>query len=109
PLLQLVEVQHAKPLAQVLQEAKPVPKELYFASLRQIARGNPGILPDQADLLVAKQLRAAKLPDDVCLMALRASPCFRQLDSSQRMAAARSVLDTVDAPPAHKREEGNHR
>ena len=109
PLFQLVEVQHAKPLAQVLREPKPVPKELYFASLRQIARGNPGILPDQADLLVAKQLRAAKLSDDVCLMALRASPCFRQLDSSQRMAAARSVLDTVDAPPEHKREEGNHR
>ena len=109
PLLQLVEVQHAKPLAQVLQEPKPVPKELYFASLRQIARGNPGILPDQADLLVAKQLRAAKLSDDVCLMALRASPCFRQLDSSQKMAAARSVLDTVDAPPEHRREEGNHR
>lgn len=109
PLLQLVEVQHAKPLTQVLQEPKPVPKDLYFASLRQIARGNPGILPDQADLLVAKQLRAAKLSDDVCLMALRASPCFRQLDSSQKMAAARSVLDTVDAPPEHKREEGNHR
>ena len=50
----------------------------------------------------------ARIPQFV-LMALRASPCFRQLDSSQKMAAARSVLDTVDAPPEHKKEEGNHR
>ena len=108
PLLCLVEVQHAKPFAEVLSVSNPAPQDLYFSSLREIAQANPGILPDQADVLVAKKLHGNQISEDRCLMALRFSPCFRQLDSGQKIAAARSILNTASVSQ-QSQEEGHRR
>lgn len=107
PLFQLVEVQHAKPLPEVLNAGTINPQDLYFSFLRQVARSHPKILPDQADLIVARKFQEHKIPAYIQLRAMSASPCFRQIDASQQLTAVRSFLDAAIQKPG--KEEGRQR
>ena len=110
PLFQLVEVQHAKPLQEVLKLPHPVPKDLYFAFLRQVARSHPKILPDQADLIIAKKFQEHKIPAYIQMKAMSASPSFRQLDANQQITAVHMFLyAALQKPRTCKREEGMRR
>lgn len=93
PLQQMPEVQHAAAFDEVSKEKSVPPDKLYFAALKEIARSYPGILPDDADVLVVQKLeKIQRAPSEIGL-ALTNSPSFRKLDSAARMTAVRSLMD----------------
>jgi hypothetical protein len=93
PLFKIPEVQHAAPLQQVLQDRNSTPDKVYFAALREVAQKHSGILPDEADGIIIKQLTKLGKSDIDIMKCIVYSPCLRQLDMTQRFGAAKHLLD----------------
>ena len=95
PLMKLPEVQHAELLAEVIHRESIAADVLYFAALKDVVTKNPGVTQDKADNLIIEKLLTARRSEDDVMLAVSHSPCFRNLNRTQAMGAAQTMVDAV--------------
>lgn len=95
PLMRLPEVQHARPLKEVLDEIPPDYQKLYFGALREVVQGNPGITQDEADMLVISDLIHAGKEAYDTMLAITNSPCLKSLTKAQQLGAAQQMVQSA--------------
>lgn len=105
PLMKLPEVQHAEPLAEVIHRKSISADVLYFAALKDAVTKNPGLTQDEADNMIIKKLLSARRSEDDVMLAISHSPCFRNLNRTQAMGAAQTMVDAA----AGRMEQGSRK
>lgn len=98
PLLQITEVQHAKPLKEVLQAPNPPPKDMYFSALRETAQKMPEILLYDADREVARTLKAMNVPEEKIQLSIANSPDYKNMSTGIQMMVAQTIMEDAFNP-----------
>lgn len=97
PLLKLPEIQHAKPLQEVIAQGEKVLKEdfhrsLYLAAVKEAAFHTEGLTEHQADNVAAQVLQAHKVAHgDIC-RALIHSPRIEKLSPLEQISAVSKAM-----------------